>query len=870
MILLLVLGCARNEVEEAPDRDGDGWNENLDCDDQNAEVNPDAEEVCDRVDNDCDGVMDELADIADPEVWYPDADGDGYGDPQGFTLACFAPSGYLESAGDCDDTSSERYPGADEVCNGVDDDCDGYVDNSAVDGSPWYFDLDGDGYGGDAYEIACESQTGMVETTGDCNDGSAVSFPGAPELCDWLDNDCDGEIDEQEDLEEGQGRPFYADADGDGFGDAASDTTACTVPSGYVDDDTDCDDTDADENPDSDEVCDGDDDNCDGEVDEATAVDAVEWHADIDGDGYGGPVTTTACDAPGDSWVDDDSDCNDGDPLTNPDADEYCDRVDNDCDGDIDEDESVDVVTWYEDADGDGYGLTSSTDIDCDQPSGYAAVDGDCDDADADANPGEAEICNDGIDNDCDGGPGSCLLSGEYDTNDADISFTGEDTYDYAGYGLDFAGDMNADGYDDLVIGAPYNDSCSSSCGSGYILYGAATASAANEELSDHPYFYGYTSYDYMGRTAAGLGDIDGDGYDDAGFGSYQNDWYTTNAGAMYIVWGQSSKYSGSYSAYSSGTPIWGTEYYAYYGYSVAGIGDIDDDGYDDILVGMYRYPNGNYYGGASLWYGSSSWSSSYEYDYNRDALFYGNNSYDYFGSQEAVGGLGDMDGDGYDEFAIGGYGYDGSSSEIGMVAVWEGGSSNYSGSYQMTSSDWYVVGDSSSERLHRIGNKVGDLDGDGYDDAVFGAPYENNYKGRAFLFYGGTTRSGSYTSETDADAIFDGSETYEYMTYSIAGTDIDGDGDRELLLGGYNADHDDSDDGVVWLLEGGTVYSGDYDIDNEAVAKINGNSSYVYFGTDVAGGGDYDGDGVEDLWASGFGEDNYKGAGWLFLGSGL
>ncbi len=156
------------------DADADGWSLcQGDCDDADATANPGAVEVaCDGVDNDCDGVP------------HPDeADGDGDGESP--------------CDGDCDDADPARYSGAAEVCDSIDNDCDGSVDEWAIDGTSWYQDDDGDGYGTLATAIVdCDQPPGFVSLSGDCDDANPFIFPGATEARDTVDNDCDGFFDE--------------------------------------------------------------------------------------------------------------------------------------------------------------------------------------------------------------------------------------------------------------------------------------------------------------------------------------------------------------------------------------------------------------------------------------------------------------------------------------------------------------------------------------------------------------------------------------------------------------------------------------------------------------------------------------------------
>ena len=365
-----------------------------DCDDSRADVHPDAVEVCNEVDDDCDGDVDEELE----SEWFSDADDDGFGDAGTGTWACEAEPGQVADSTDCDDADPAVFPGAEEVCNEVDDNCDGLVDEGVT--TTFYVDLDGDDFGGfGGTTEACAEPEGYASVPGDCDDADVLVHPDAIEVCDLIDNDCDGDTDESDAAD---AATWYADLDGDGYGDLGSPTLACSQPSDHVVDTSDCDDTDGTVNPSTTELCDSVDNDCDGTIDEDDASDALTWYSDSDGDGYGDAASSTlACDAPS-GHVSDDADCDDGDGAVNPAATELCDSVDNDCDGTIDESDAADADTWYADSDADGYGDATSTTLSCDEPTGYVDDDTDCDDASADVNPGADEICS-GIDEDCDG-----------------------------------------------------------------------------------------------------------------------------------------------------------------------------------------------------------------------------------------------------------------------------------------------------------------------------------------------------------------------------------------------------------------------------------------------------------------------------------
>ncbi len=393
-------GLEDTAPEGPVDADGDGYAEDVDCNDEAPWIHPGAVEWCNGHDDDCDGEVDE-DDAADAPAWYADQDGDGYGDLDTLTRACEAPTGHVLVATDCDDADGAIHPDADEICNELDDDCDDEIDeDDAVDASTWYRDEDQDGYGDDDQSLtACEAPSGYVAQAGDCADRQDSVNPEAEELCNGHDDDCDGESDE---ADAADARSWWADADGDGYGDPDNAVTACDLPSGHVSPSGsgDCDDGDATIHPGASETCDGVDQDCDGTADEG-ATDFLTWYADYDGDGYGdASATRSACTQPS-RHVADASDCDDGDASVHPGAEETCDLVDQDCDGDVDEG-ATDMGTWYTDADGDGYGDASGATTACRQPSGTVGDGTDCDDSDAGTHPGASETC-DGVDQDCDG-----------------------------------------------------------------------------------------------------------------------------------------------------------------------------------------------------------------------------------------------------------------------------------------------------------------------------------------------------------------------------------------------------------------------------------------------------------------------------------
>lgn len=380
------------------DRDGDGFIGLDDCDDNNPTVYPGAPEVCNGRDDDCDGVIDG-PNARDARTFFRDLDGDGWGDANRRNTACEPPDDYVERSGDCDDFDGQVYPGAPERCDGKDTDCDGEVDSpDPIDATVWYYDGDNDRYGDDDTALlSCSRPDNYVTVAGDCNDADPLISPGATELCDAVDRNCDGDPT----LGALDATVWYVDLDEDGYGDPTSSVSACEQPPGTVAVGGDCDDTDPNVNPGAVERCDpiGIDEDCNGLINEAdpNAVDAFTVYIDADGDGWGDTLTAAqACSLPEDR-VEMAGDCDDTNPDIYPGAPEIVgDGIDQSCDGND---------ACWQDLDNDGFGgalMVAGVGLSCDAP-GLSVVSGDCNDAVTSIYPGALEVVGDGIDQSCDG-----------------------------------------------------------------------------------------------------------------------------------------------------------------------------------------------------------------------------------------------------------------------------------------------------------------------------------------------------------------------------------------------------------------------------------------------------------------------------------
>ena len=480
--------------------------------------------------------------------------------------------------------------------------------------------------------------------------------------------------DEDASLDASTGGTFYADADGDRYGDPSAAVQACEAPAGTVDNGADCDDRAADISPLGTEICDGLDNDCNGTPDDDYATDAATWYADADADGFGDAANaTTACTQPA-SAVADATDCDDTDGTAYPGSHEIetpGDGIDTDCDGnDFCEDLNCDGwpdLVFPEYRDNAGYAPEST--VYYGSASGFSTTDS----LDL-VTTGASGVVADDIDGD---GYVDLFFTSYYDGNyvtDSRIywgSAAGHSTSDVtdlpsrAATGACIA-DLDSDGYKDIVVAQYYS-------GSSYVqssvIYWGSSAGWSATDATD--------LYTIAARSCA-IGDVDADGYPDLLFSGYT---YSSNTGYAYLYYGSSAGYSTADLDYFSGGRF-GNAY----------LEDVDGDGYDDVL--LPNYYDGNHTTYSQLWYGSGSGLSTSNLDY---LLTYGAWS----------AAVGDYDGDGRNDIAFASY-YSG--SDYSSTGTWV----YYQGTTGFTSSNLVALNSIGGRHI-----RAADLDGDGVDDLV-------------------------------------------------------------------------------------------------------------------------------------------------------
>ncbi len=537
-------------------------------------------------------------------------------------------------------------------------------------------------------------------------------------------------------------------------------------------------------------------------------------------------------DADGDGWLAGE-DCDDSDPDVNPGVTELCNGIDDDCDGDTDEADAFDASLWYPDMDGDGYGAETGSEYACEASDGWVASNDDCDDEDADTYPGAPEVCRDDVMNDCDGITPPCLLSGEIDSGDADAIMLGPVDGDRAGSAVAGVGDVNADGYADLLIGAPNHDGDEADAGAAFLLLGPVSGQVDLGRAAAE--IVGKEVEGEAGHSVAAAGDVNADGYADLLIGAPYVDTGASDAGAAYLVLGP---VDGELDVRSGDAIMNGLSSIDWAGWAVAGAGDTNGDGYDDLLVGApYADKNGSNVGAAYLLLGPVSGELALS---EADAQMPGETAADSAGL--AVDGAGDVDGDGIDDVILGAPGRDQSGTNAGAAYLLLGPVSDL----DLGAADIRLAGEAEHDGAGTAVAGAGDVDGDGLDDILVGAPNNDTGGDAAGAVYLVQGSARGYLSLSSAHASILGEAAFDQAGAELEGVgDADGDGLGDFLVGAPGHDQGGTDAGSAYLMLGpveGQVGLG------SALVTVLGSQDGDGAGNAISSAGDSDGDGTIEL----------------------
>jgi len=398
--------------------------------------------------------------------------------------------------------------------------------------------------------------------------------------------------------------------------------------------------------------------------------------------------------------------------------------------------------------------------------------------------------------------------------NTADVTMTGEAAGDFFGYSVSTAGDVNGDGYSDVIVGARLNDAGGTDAGRSYIYFGGASV----DNIADVT-MTGVTSGDLFGTSVSAAGDVNGDGYSDIIVSANVNDAGGSNAGRVYIFFGGTSMDN------IADVIMTGEAAGDLFGSSVSTAGDVNGDGYSDVIVGAHSNDAGGSGAGRAFLYLNSLTGPDIP-----DEFFTGEAADDYFGY--SVSTAGDVNGDGYSDVIIGAYRNDAGGSIAGRTYIYFGGTS------MDNTADVIMTGEAVDDYFGVSVSTAGDVNGDGYSDVIVGALWNGaggNGVGRSYIYFGGASM------DNVADVTMTGEAAGDWFGHSVSTAgDVNGDGYGDVIVGAYN--FVGSNAGRSYIYFGGTS------MDNTADVTMTGEVADDDFGISVSTAGDVNGDGYNDV----------------------
>jgi hypothetical protein len=429
------------------------------------------------------------------------------------------------------------------------------------------------------------------------------------------------------------------------------------------------------------------------------------------------------------------------------------------------------------------------------------------------------------------------------------------------------AGDVNGDGYSDIIVGARLYDNVTSNRGAAFVWYGSSTGLGANGTNSNRDWYAESNQTGaQFGWSLSTAGDVNGDGYSDVIIGARNFDNGQSSEGYVWMWYGSSTGLGADGNVLNYDWYAESNQADAHFGYSVATAGDVNGDGYSDVLIGAPDYDNGQTdEGSVYLWLGGATGPVANGTPLNANWSAQSDQASAQLGF--SVSTAGDINGDGFSDVVIGAPYYDSTQTNEGRAFVWYGSSSDLGADGTRGNAGWtYVSGQDSAQFGYSVFT-AGDINGDGYSDVIAGANlYETgeNNEGQAYVFNGaptGLSAAANFTKAGTANSEFFGANV------SSAG-DVNGDGYSDVLVSAPYFDGGQTDEGIVYLFGGSAT-----GLKPTAFASIEGNQDSANFGASASTAGDVNGDGYCDviigapLYNNG---ENNEGRAYIYFGSAL